>query len=197
MDYTKYGFNEDLEDNEVPRIYGEDAPSEMPEDGILHSLGVADIKRFCGDLSGNDVSVSYRSYDYDPEEEKDIDEMSAIKDIEGAVTNISYDTLNPSVMLLDIIFKEAGANDIKLMYASLNSWRGRMSREGNLVPIFQIHIENDDVSLTLVNPLIWYLTRQTPVSYAKDEADENGNIIGGNIIRLLVNMELATFEVSV
>ena len=90
------------------------------------------------------------------------------------------------------------------MWARLQKWK----REIAETPIFLIHLlERGSVSsktdtpdtlveCNILNPILFYLTREIPTQPAEEITLENGEIIGGNIIRLLLDMSLVTFEIS-
>lgn len=166
------------------------------------------IKEFCERLTGIDdygqakAIASYQYYNYFPGETDP--QAEVIYNLNRAHVNFTYDVLNPQFITVDIVFKTYDDPELKLMWARLNKWR----KDNRDMPIFLIHLletnnitlqtETNDVLLEadIFNPLLQYLTRESPTMEAVEETNDKGEIIGGNIIRMLCPIDLVTFTVT-
>lgn len=183
------------------------------------ALTVEAVRDFCERLSGKDDQglsksiVTYQSYDSGFNMEETTDKNAdIIYNCSKASAELSFDALNPGLALLTITFPTYDDPELRLLWARLQKWRKRDSGQeqvaDDVVPIFLIHLfERNSISVktdvienileaNIVNPLICYLTRETPTIPAADIINEKGEVMGGNVIKMLCNMEFITFSLT-
>lgn len=204
MDFSKY-YETPVEDTSTTdNLSRQNNPEDDPREQLTE-LQVIDLcKRFSGvDVNNNNAAiVSYQCYNYD--ENKTDDRCDIIYQASRARVDFSYDPMHPEFATLDLVFPSFDDQELRLMWARLQKWK----REISETPIFLIHLlERGSVSsktdapdtlveCNILNPILFYLTREIPSQPAEEITLENGEIIGGNIIRLLLDMSLVTFEIS-
>lgn len=169
------------------------------------------IKQFTDRLSGKNeaglakANVSYQYYILeDPEEVKD---SATIYNASHARVEISQDKKNPGFYVLDVIFDSYDDPELKLMWGRLQRFKKAQLENPDKTPIFYINIlESDGVSIqeleqntllvgNVLNPLLFYLTREVPNLLALETKEEDV-LYGGNMIRMLVSEQLITFTVT-
>lgn len=211
-DWTKYldgSAPESQEEAETPK----EVAAEEPE-----VLTLAKIREFCGRLSGKDgqgvskAVISYQAYDsgfsMDTTNDKNAE---IIYNCSKAYAELSFDALNPDLVLLSITFPSYDDPELRLFWARLQKWVRRNSGAEQItddtVPVFYIHLfERGSVSARtdvqenileagIVNPLICYLTRELPAVPAAETTNKNGEVMGGNVVKMLCNMQFVTFSV--
>lgn len=181
------------------------------------ALSLEDMRAFCARLSGKNEQglsraiVSYQSYDSGFLGEKTTDaHADQIYTCLKATAELSFDALNPGLALLTVTFPTYDDPELRLFWARLQKWQRRESGQevvdADKVPIFLIHLfERDSISVrqdveenileaNIVNPLLCYLTRELPTLPAVDMTNEKGETIGGNVIKMLCNMDFVTFS---
>ena len=206
MDFSKY-YAMDPEQTETEDSAKQAEPSNEQNDPRIQ-LDDTQICNFCKRFSGFDASgknssiVSYQCYNYN--ENNPDPKQEVIYQASRARVEFSYDALQPEFATLDLVFPSYDDQELRLMWARLQKWR----REIADTPVFLIHLlerdsvslqtaENDDlIECNILNPIIYYLTRELPTIPAEDVINEKGEVMGGNIIRMLIDMRLVTFEVT-
>ena len=205
MDWTKYLSESDTTDSESRNLNNQMINNDdiFNEDGITE-VGKEIIKNFCENLSGKNIDdlsnsiISYQTFEYYDENDTNRD---IIYTLSKGYCEFTYNAMNPEFAILDIIFPSYDEPELKLMWARLQKWKNSIGE----LPVFIINLlQRDSITLqtetndlitesTIFNPIMFYLTRETPTTMASDEII-NGEICGGNVIRLLLNMSLVTFE---
>ncbi len=197
----------------------EDARNNSDTAGGCPPLTLEDVRVFCERLSGKDDAgqskaiLTYQTYDTPAGGGKPADKNAdIIYNCTKAHVELSFDALNPELALLTVTFPTYDDPELRLMWARIGKWRRRDSGvepfSCDQIPIFLIHLferngigVRTDVKETIleadiVNPLICYLTRETPTAAAVDTTNEKGETIGGNVIKMLCNMNFITFSVT-
>lgn len=213
-DWNKYLPEEILAEEEILETTSEH-PVQIEDDRI--ALSVDSMRDFCERLSGKDTQglsksvISYQTYDSGISQEVTTDKNAEIiYNCTKASIDLSFDALNPGLLLLTLTFPTHDDPELRLFWARLQKWRRRDSGQEvldeNTVPIFLIHlfernsidaktdIKENILEANILNPLICYLTRETPTSPAIDHTNEKGETMGGNVIKMLCNMEFVTFS---
>lgn len=147
--------------------------------------------------------VSYCSYnaDSDPEEI----ENGPVFEAEDAEVELSLDW-KTGFYTLDLIFDDPDNRCLKMMWASLQKHRENEIKEGDKPWIFYINLletnplvredgGTDVFMVNIINPLIFFLTRQVPNQDVFVEYEDEGHVFyGGNCIRMLLHKDLVTFK---
>lgn len=174
--------------------------------------------RFCQRLSGKQEGVettksivTYQTYDAAtrPEDLPD-PACERIFSLENAIADLSYDPLNPGLALLTLTFPSYADSDLRLFWARFTRFRqketGSEEVKEHYIPVFLIHLFERDASSSresapetyveanLVNPILCYLTRQLPADASTEQLNDNGEVIGGNVVKCLFSMSLVQFE---
>lgn len=207
-DFSKYYADTPIEEPDLTTNSDNDSENNIKQENDRIIIDTDKIKEFCEKLTGVDefgqtrAIASYQYYNYFPGETDP--KADVIYNLNRAHVDITYDELNPQFITLDIVFKTYDDPELKLMWARLNKWR----KDNGDMPIFLIHLlEMGSISLQtdenetlleadIFNPLLQYLTRETPTMEAVEETNDKGEIIGGNIIRMLCPIDLVTFTVT-
>ncbi len=190
--------------------------TQIPDDRMALSLG--DARDFCERLSGRDEQglsksiITYQCYDsgFTPDETTDKN-ADVIYNCTKASAELSFDALNPTLALLTITFPTYDDPELRLFWARLQKWRRRDSGQEtvseNAVPVFLVHLfERNSISVktdiketileaNIINPLICFLTRENPTMPASEFTNEKGEVMGGNVVKMLCNMEFVTFSI--
>ena len=79
--------------------------------------------------------------------------------------------------------------------------------EEDVIPIFVVNlVENEStnclrekesytiLSANIVNPLLCYITREVPTMVAENIKNERDEVVGGNVIKMLIATDFLTFE---
>ena len=175
-------------------------------------LDAKEIANFCNALSGKDENgdsrtvVSYMSFS--AEDADDSTAKNSIYNLTNATAEIAFNPQDPRFFMLDIIFKSYDDPELKMMWGRLQQYKRNWSLHPDKTWIFQIHllekasvtlqtIENDRLVIgTAFNPTYFYLTREVPNYLALDTVSVEGELYGGNMIRMLLPAELVSFEIS-
>lgn len=204
-------LNDTVEENtsEVPVSNPADIPVEnnTNTDSVLSKEELAEyLKRFCGrDIDGNSkVTISYQTYAIEDENQT---ERERIYTTSQAAVEISTDALVPGFFTVDIKFRSYSDPELKMLWARLQKFKNNEATQNDKTWIFYFNLlerasitqqtlENDNLLIAhMFNPLVFYLTRETPEFLTDDRQQANGELYGGNIIRMLVSTELLSFEI--
>lgn len=175
-------------------------------------LSSRDYKMFCDRMSGELVSgetkavLNYQAYQVMPEDENYTDpQQETIYSISRAITTVSFDELNPGVVMVSVAFKDFNDPELRLLWARIQKWRNSMSRPSEGVPLFVLHMleraslgdTNEDhytiLECNAINPLIAYITREVPTMEAIDIINDRDEHMGGNVIKFLFSSDYVTF----
>lgn len=171
-------------------------------------LIVSEFEQCCSELSGKDgdgrplATISYQTYFLEEEEHSTAKELSY--PLTTPWVQIWIDKLNPGFVGVDIAFRSFDDPELRLMWNRLNRHIRNMSKEPEKTWIFYIKIL-DNASLNplskeikmmhIINPSIFFLTRETPTMLATN-SESNYGLQGGNIIRMLVPEESVSIDIS-
>jgi hypothetical protein len=179
-------------------------------DGTDYVLTPEDVHEFMEHFSGKDAEgnsrsvVSYQCYNAEEAGKSLADRDIPIFTLQKPYVQISYDELNPQLALMDLVFPSYDDQELRILWARMQKWR----RETAETPVFFFHLleratvstdsaKNDVlVEANIMNPVIFTLTRELPTTQAVDAPDMDGVLAGGNVIRMMLNMSLVSFEVS-
>lgn len=203
-----------IEQSIVHATLDDDEPTVESEDK-RRTLSSREFKTFCDRMTGfletgeSKALLNYQAYYMLPGEEVPSDpQSSVVYDIHGAVYELSFDELNPDIMVVTIKFKSFSDTELRLLWARIQKWRTTMSAplEGDKLPIFVLHfLERESLGdldkgeiptileCNIINPLLAYITREVPTAEAIDIVNEKDEHMGGNVIKLLCSTEFATF----
>lgn len=148
------------------------------------------------------ATVSYQSYAI--EDDEDSERRTAIHTLSKASVELSYSKLTPDFYVLDVVFPSPESAELKFLWGRLQEHKRNESLHGDKTWVFYINIleveslegarEGRAVAMVnVINPLLFYITRSEPA----DEVEErlrDGELIGGNIVRMLLASPLVTFE---
>lgn len=171
-----------------------------------------DIAVFLSRLSGTNeydgsgkVVISYQAFCL--EDREDSIDKQTVYSVSNASVRISMDKLNPGYYVVDIVFKGYNDPELKMLWARLQRHLKNESQAADKTWLFHFNIlerasvtaqmEHEDTLVTcdIYNPLITYLTREIP-DQLTDERFANGELVGGNIVRMLIHNSLLTFSVT-
>lgn len=166
------------------------------------------IKRLSGKTPEGEskVIISYQSYATE-EPEDSVDKERIYSTIKPHI-ELSIDMQDPRFYVMDIIFKSWDDPELKLLWGRLQRFKRNMTDNIEKTWVFYFNIlEKASVSqqtlerdtllvMNIFNPTLFYLTREIPDMLVQDTLSGNGDMQGGNIIRMLVPTELLTFQVT-
>ena len=193
-DYAKY-IDEPVKEEPVKEsgpvsLSGEDA--------------VSFINRFSGKNNDGESksTICYQSYDLstnDPEKEK-------VYQIIDASVQISKNKHYNDLYTVDFIFKSSDDTELKLFWLRLQKYLKNQSEHPDKDYIFYIQLlekasvtqqteHNDNLLIcNMINPILFYLTREVPDQKIHDQ-NVKGEMIGGNIIRMIIGNQNLTFNI--
>ena len=226
-DWSKfYDAKDNDTDVDTDTNINESPEPEFPDERI--PLTVESVREFCDRLSGTDEQglpkaiMSYQAYNsgFTPEETTDKN-ADIIYQCQKANVDLSFDALNPTLIMLTITFPSYDEPELRLLWARLQKWRKAMSKDdinGTTVPVFLIHLlERDSITsktnvvdeaaateaetvnileANIINPLVCYITRENPTMPASEITNDKGEVMGGNVLKMLCNMEFITFDMT-
>ena len=171
-----------------------------------------DIGIFTRRLSGktddgeSKVVVSYQTYAMeDPEESVD---KERVYTTDKPHIELSIDMKYPQFYVMDIIFRSYDDPELKLLWGRLQRFKKNMTNDPEKTWIFYFNIlekasvtqqtsEQDSLFIAnIFNPTIFYLSREIPDMLAVDTEGNDGNLHGGNVIRMLIPIEFVTFQIE-
>lgn len=174
-------------------------------------LSMEEIKDYCCRLSGKNAFgdskalVAYQAFA--AEEPEDSRDKQTIYTISKATVDMSYCINVPGYLKVDIIFNAYDDTELKLLWGRLQRAKKNEQEQPDKMWIFHFNIMerasisddtevNDTVFIAhVINPYMVYLTRETPTTVAEDRLVK-GELLGGNVIRMLIPVELVQFESS-
>lgn len=164
---------------------------------------------FCNRLSGKNegnskAEVMYQSFAL--EDDIESRDRKTFYNLSNCVVNISRSRLYPQYVSLDLIFGSSDDPELKLLWGRLQRQKKNEQEHPEKTWIFSFTIvERASVigsygvqpvlAAYLNNPLMTYITRELP-SMMAEERIYNGELVGGNIVRMLIPAEYVSFEVS-
>ena len=161
-----------------------------------------DVETFAGwlsKLSGqnrfgeSNCGISYQCY----AAEDDNDDRETVYTVSRGYCRFSMDKMNPGFVTLDIVFKSYSDPELRLLWGRLERFKKNISEFPEKTWIFYMNVvdaegvrlnDEDIMTVHIVNPLIWYLTRENP-DQLSDEVSVEEELQGGNILRMLLNTE--------
>lgn len=173
------------------------------------SISLEQFNEFCRRLSGKNKLgdsngvVAYQAYAI--EDEEDSIDKQTIYNITMATVDLVCAKSVPGFVQFDIIFNAYDDTELKLLWGRLQRQKKNESLHPEKTYIFHFHImERASVSNTaevndtlfsanIINPYLSFLTRENPTTMVV-ETVSNGELCGGNVVRMLVPVELVTFE---
>lgn len=167
-----------------------------------------EFERYCAELSGKDVNgipfatVAYQCYAMED------DDNSPSKVVQFKLTTpwvqMWVDKLHPGYIGLDIAFRSFDDTELRLLWGRMNRHLKNMSKEPEKTWVLHFRIlDNASLSMNseevkianIINPSIFFLTRETPTMEAENHNSDFG-LQGGNIIRMLIPEDLVDFEIT-
>lgn len=188
-----------------------DIQNEKIEEQEMNYLSREEISNFTKRLSGKNelgeskVIITYQLYDFD-EPETSIDK-ERIYSVKNASIELSLDNKYPQFYVCDIIFKNFNDPELRMLWGRLQKFKRNLALEGNKNWIFYLNIlEKDSISVRtenkdilflahVFNPTLFNLTREIPEYLALDTIDNENQLSGGNIIRMLIPIEFISFDI--
>lgn len=178
----------------------------QPKQASIEELG-AFLTRMSGknQFGEGKASISYQTYAF--EDDENSRDKETIYQISKAMCNLSYDRKNPNYISFEIAFNSYDDTELKLLWGRLQRHLKNEQAHPEKTWIFYFHLmerasvssdlsEQDTLLLGhLFNPIMFYLSRETPTTLAED-FESNGELYGGNVIKMLIPLELFSFEVS-
>lgn len=145
--------------------------------------------------------VTYCAYDFDAPED-DVDKNS-IYYVKEARVELSFDH-KTGFYTMDLIFDNPDNKELKLFWARLQKHKSNETFLGDKLWIFYINLTENDFSesdngnvftASIMNPLLFFLTRKTPDQMlSTEEPLEDDMLQGGNCIRMLLHKDLVSFR---
>lgn len=114
------------------------------------------------------------------------------------------DKLHPEYVGVDIAFRSFDDTELRLLYGRMNRHLQNMSKSPEKTWVFYFNILSNEglkrgsekiVMAHVMNPSIFFLTRQSPTQECENRETDYG-LTGGNIIRMLVPIDLVSIEVA-
>lgn len=152
------------------------------------------------------VTITYQTYA--TEEPEDSIDKERIYATSRPSVEFSYDKKYPQFFMIDIIYKSYDDPELKMLWGRLQKFKRNMTAFPEKTWIFYFNIlENASVTMQteirdelytvgIFNPTLFYLSREVPNYLSDDVVAQNGELYGGNMIRMLVPVEFVTFEIS-
>lgn len=179
---------------------------EVPMEEIQEETN--DFEKYCSEMSGKDVegrplaTIAYQCYAMED------DENSPSKTVQFKLTTpwvqIWTDKFHPGYVGMDIAFRSFDDTELRLLWGRMNRHLRNMSKEPEKTWVLYFRIL-DNASLSegkeeivmahVINPSIFFLTREAPTMEAENIDGEFG-LQGGNIVRMLIPEDLVSIEIS-
>lgn len=171
-----------------------------------------EIASFCMALSGKDENgdsnsvVTYMSYAL--EDAEDSIPRNSIYNARNATVELAFNKQDPRFYVMDVIFKSYDDSELKLMWGRLQQFKRNWVAQPDKTWIFYINLlQRSSVSIqtlerdrlvtgNIFNPTYFHLTREVPNYLATENISVDGELYGGNVIRMLIPVELVNFEIS-
>lgn len=165
------------------------------------------LNRFCGtDKFGEAKAVGSYQF-FAAEEDDDSKNKQTLYKISKATYTLHHNRANPNFIQMDIKFNAYDDTELKLLWSRLKKMEDSVRREPDKMWIFNFTLvemesisEDEDSNDTLliahlVNPVMSYLTRETPTDLSEEKLYQ-GELVGGNVVRLLFTPEYVSLEES-
>lgn len=180
------------------------------QDGIIY-IDRNTISQFTRRLSGKNidgfskVEISYQTYAM--EDDEDSKDRTRIYNAHKAYAELSMDYNTPGYFTLDVIYHSYAEPELKMFWNRLQNFKRSLANEGEKTWIFYINIlEKSSISKQtettdnllmchIMNPILFYLTRETP-NLMTEERKVDDELQGGNIIRMLIPENAVRFEIT-
>lgn len=142
---------------------------------------------------------------YDVNSPEDDPERENICLLSNAVMNLTIDLSMPMFYVFDIAFHSCDDYELGKLWKTLEEFRKKQSENTDKVYAFYMNMvetasttdrEGHIFAADLLNPILFYLTREKPTTLARDEIREDGDLQGGNVIRMLIPVDFVTFRVE-
>lgn len=177
----------------------------------IKQASLESMKDFFERISGKNIygepkaHISYQTFDIDDDEESK--DKQTIYYLTNATCHLSFDKMNPQFLSFEIRFHSCDDTELKLLWGRLQRHLKNEQEHPEKTWIFYFHLlEKESVSSdiaqddTLVighimNPLMTYITRELP-SMLSEEFIYQGDLMGGNIIKMLIPIPLFSYEIS-
>lgn len=166
------------------------------------------FETYLAEMSGKDVNgkplaiVSYQCYTMEESEDSTAKQVSY--SLTTPYVQLWVDKLHPGYIGLDIVFRSFDDSELRLLWGRLNRHVRNMSKEPDKTWVFYLRIldnaslsnDSEEIRIVhLVNPTLFFLTRETPFVESTDSESDFG-LQGGNIVRMIIPEELANIEIS-
>lgn len=205
MDYSEF-YNADLQQNTQ-----NENSNESKNAMNTGEMTIEDVRKVFERMNGwnpvtgqSKVAISYQLFAMDdPENSQSRNQVfSTCK----PAIQMNFDSHIPGYFGLDIIFRSANEPELKLLWGRLQQFKRSTSVHPEKEWIFFMNIlESSSISLQTekedtpfviraFNPLLTYLTREVPEMQVDDTESTDGEMIGGNIIRMIIPAEFVQFE---
>ena len=195
-------------------------PANAASDGnAVTMLDETGLGLFTSALSGrtpdgrSKAKISYQAYAL--EDPQDSADRSRIYTLSTACAELSIDQKNPGFFVLDVIFQSCHDPELKLFWARLQQHKRNIAQNPEKTWIFYINLlemasvsvrsDHEDLLVTgnVLNPLIFYLTREVPNQMIEENQEkrihrdqESDELQGGNIVRMLIADNLVQFQIN-
>lgn len=169
-------------------------------------LSVSEEREIFEKMSGKTeqgIIKSSSSYQFYLEKENEKDEVPVMM-TNMAEIKLFKDPLNQDFIRLEMRFPSCEDPQLTMLWSNLEKFKDAVLKKPDKVPVFYInltHIESDKEgkSLTvmahMVNPVLWYLTRNNPAMLTKEFVADD-ELHGGNVIVFLISADLFEIEIS-
>lgn len=122
------------------------------------------------------------------------------------ITVLPYFRLPELFYTVDIVFPSSDCEAIKKFWANFEQYRKKeLSAGPTELPVFYVNAQEDlspeelketeEIMICgITNPMLAYITRSNPGQPAEEIREEDGTLLGGNIIRMLVPSDNIVFQ---
>lgn len=192
----------------------DDAPVLTPEEEVpMSELTPEQMAYFMVRLSDKDqtglpnASIGYQTYAMeDPEDAQSKEDVFTLS---RAYARFTENMRLPGFAQIDIVFSGYADAELRMMWSRLEEYGRNCVRHPEKTWVFFINfldsrsvIDSDYVlRASILSPVFWTLTRETPTMLAQDVSIKNNNknieekdMQGGNVIRMLVPNTLLSFQ---
>lgn len=201
----------ELEEQAEEEARAEDPNYAAAQQNNVVGLSIQQARILCDRVSGRKengekkANVAYVSYI----ERAGMGTPSVINepaDLRSATVTVLPFSSIPQFYTIDIEFPSPDDMDLKKFWAVFEKYRkNELGAKATEIPMFYVNIQEnlsedelinaEDVLLCcFYNPLLAYLTRSNPEQKAPEEVTEQNEIIGGNIVRMLVHTDCVNFH---
>ena len=216
QDWSKF-FNEAEEEakkaeQEAAEEQGMDDSSFSPAtEDRFYALSTDQVRTLCRRISGRKANgekasvAGYLSY----LDRKGVDVLNTLEPptpLKDGVVTVLPSAQLPDFYTVDVEFSDPKSEEIKKFWATYEKYRhDELVAKPTETPVFYINLEEnlseqefnaagEIIICGIANPILGYITRTSPTMNAEDSVSMDGDIIGGNVIRLLVHTDMLTFR---